>query len=167
MITKRTLIAAGGALLLTGLLFYLLSGGQETAIKRQQTEAIEIHGYYYEGEARSMAKVFEKAEAVLPPQAVLCAWYYTDPAADKDSVSAFVGYTGASAVAGQSLETRQFGPADVLTATVVIGSLLSAPRVYESLADYAKEQNIKLSETSLELYPDDKTTIVHVPVSAI
>lgn len=164
MLTKRTIIVAGGAFLLTGLLFYFLSNGQEVAIKRHQIQAITIYGYAYEGEARGMGKVFERAEAVLPQGATLCALYETDPATHKDSMRAFVGYTGFGIIKDRNLEARTFGPQEVLTAKAVVTSIFSAPRVYESLANYAKGQGVKLTETSLELYPDDKTTLVHVPI---
>lgn len=148
----------------SGLAIYAYLGGfNAVQVTKTTSETVYVAGQYFAGTMndKQLGSLFQRAAKLLEEKKMnghLGNIYYNNPEDNNDSIQAFVGVVVRDSLVKlpANYELRQWpGGQPVLQATVKAHFFLAPNKLYQSLFDYAKDNQLKLSKRYLEEFPED------------
>lgn len=157
-----------GILLVASVIGYSYLGGfAKPELSVTEIPKTTIWGKAYEGDIQNkeMGKIFDEyAEAAKKYNTVMCAVYYNDPDKNKGKIKAFIGIKMAAADSLAGAEKREFEFKKAIKAVLNSSYLVAPVKIYPTIQEYAKDNNLEATDFAIETYPSDKQMIVEVPV---
>lgn len=126
-----------------------------------------IFGKLYKGDIQNKAfgLLFEEMnEKAKENNALLCAIYYNNPDKTNGKVEAFVGFVGNNQNTDNELEKREINPIKVVKGTINARYLIIPTKIYPAIAEYAKVNNLILTDFAIETYFSDTEMAVEIEI---
>jgi hypothetical protein len=169
--TKKVLIGVL-VVLLAGAVFtyYRLGGFNDPVIEVTMAGPYTVAGRYYEGSVRdkSFGALYDHTEEMIQQGRLpgkLCAIYYNDPEKENGQIKAFVGalLPDEAVDLPEGLQIRRVPPQKVVRGHIDAHYTV-APGIYNKVHDYAKANELAVSDTTLEIYHTQNQLTVEIPV---
>ncbi len=169
--TKKVILGVLAVLLAGAVItYYKLGGFNEPRIEVTMAGPYTIAGRYYEGSVRdkSFGALYDQTEEMIQQGRLhgkMCAIYYSDPEKEKGQIKAFVGALLPDTVVTlpEGLELRRIPPQKVIQGHINAHYTV-APGIYHKVHDYAKANELVISDTTLEIYHTQNQLTIEVPV---
>ncbi len=127
-----------------------------------------VYGYAYEGKLgnREFGKLFRDADSLVDNQLLrgkVTGVFYNQPHKQDDTVRTFVGVLSTDSLFAGA-EKRAYSPGRVVQATIEAHYLVMPVNIYPKIMEFARENNLELSEQSFEIYEREDFLKVLIPV---
>jgi hypothetical protein len=145
-------------------IYTYLGGFSPVQVSKTTSDPVYVAGRYFAGNMKDkrFGGLFQEAAKLLEDKKIaghLGNIYYNNPEEAHDSIYAFIGVVVRDSLVKlpANYQLRQWlGGEPVLQATVKAHFFLAPNKLYQSLFDYAKDNQLKLRKRYLEEFPEDR-----------
>ncbi len=155
-------------------IYAYLGGFSSVQVTKTTSDRVYVAGRYFAGNMKDkqFGTLFQEAAKLLEDKKItghLGNIYYNNPEETQDSIYAFIGVVVRDSLIQlpANYKIRQWpGGEPVLQATVKAHFFLAPGKLYQSLFDYAKSNQLKLRKRYLEEFPEDRYSRVQAQLAA-
>lgn len=150
------------------ILYAYFGGFSKPQFEVVQIDSVTIAGYEFKGllTEKEFGNLFKKTDSLIEQKVLdgkVVGVFYNQPTTKDDTVQAFVGIIDETQMP-EGLTKKTFVLGKTLQATIKAKYMFLPVNIYPRIIEYAKEQNLKISSMSYEVYESSDLLKIWVPI---